>query len=449
MRCYWLICCFGLMLCFVTMLASAQASPVPEQNYVGNVHGFVTDSQTGRPVRGVKVIVVPDDVTLTVGKSKEPSILLKDPEVERVLPRNWQDSLLYAYTDEKGEFLISAVPTPYPFKRYTVIADRADYGKSVLKSIRVMPGAVMMLEVTFRLIRNGSNRNSVFTENNPNAPFYYRNERATSVPAAVALSPQANAVVAGNFFVWGTREGLVGATTANGHVIVANDHFVALPSRRALSSNNGFEFQAQLSLNGRTVIAPVWDIGPWNIRDDYWDPSNIREEFTTLAQNLPEAQAAFQNHFNNGLSDSGRVINNPAGVDLADGTSSDLGSGDGAWMSVELLRAPDTIPPTVGPLTAVPSTISLGSSTGVRFTISDSGDSGLDRAELWRAPDISGRPGTWTDVNNINGLIGNGPITLTIIDTPPSRGGFWYGVHVFDRDGNQTNEPAIVKVIVQ
>jgi len=380
---------------------------------------------------------------------KQPSVLLKDAEMELVLPQNWQDSILYTYTDEKGEFLINAVPTPYPFKRYTVIAARSDYGKSVLKSVRVLPGAVMMLETSFKLIRSGNDRNLVFTESNPNSPFYYRNERSMSIPTGLATAPLASASVVGNFSVWATREGLVGSTTANGHVIVTNDHFVALPSRLVLSSNNGSEFQAQMSFNGRTITAPVWDIGPWNVSDDYWDPSNIRQEFATLAQNFPEAQAAYQNHFNNGLSDSGRTVTNPAGIDLADGTSSDLGSGGGAWITVQLLRAPDTIPPTVGPLTAVPSTISLGSSTGIRFTISDSGDSGLDRAELWRAPDIGGGPGTWTDVNNINGLIGNGPITLTIMNAPPSRGGFWYGVHVFDRDGNQTNEPAIVKVTVQ
>ncbi|GAA3105760.1 hypothetical protein JOF29_005335 [Kribbella aluminosa] len=37
--------------------------------------------------------------------------------------------------------------------------------------------------------------------------------------------------------VFATREGLVGGTTANGHVIASRDHFVALPSRRGLSGN--------------------------------------------------------------------------------------------------------------------------------------------------------------------------------------------------------------------
>jgi hypothetical protein len=35
--------------------------------------------------------------------------------------------------------------------------------------------------------------------------------------------------------IFATREGLVGGTTANGHVVTDNDQFVALPSRRALA----------------------------------------------------------------------------------------------------------------------------------------------------------------------------------------------------------------------
>lgn len=447
-----LIACYAILtLLIFAVSASAQVmSSVREQDYVGNVHGFVADSETGKALRGVRVILVPGGDNLSLGQIEEPAAVRQYNDVDLGLPSNWQDSPLYAYSDEKGEFLISGVPTPYPFKRYTIIAARPDYGREILRSVRVMPGAVMMLEISFRLIRNGNLRDRVFSERDPDAPFYYRHERPTDTPASLVMPSQAGmASVAGSFVVWATREGLVGATTANGHRIVANDHFAALPSRRALSSNNGSEFQVQLSFNNRTVTAPVWDIGPWNTRDDYWNPSNIREMWTNLAQNLPEAQAAFQNHYNNGLDENNRVVTNPAGIDLADGTSSDLGTGGGAWVSVQLLRAPDTTPPTVGPLTATPNVISLGSSTGVRFTISDSGDSGLDRAELWRAPDAGGVPGAWTDVSNINGLIGNGPITLTIMDAPPIRGIFWYGVHVFDHDGNQRNEPSIVKVTVQ
>jgi len=57
--------------------------------------------------------------------------------------------------------------------------------------------------------------------------------------------------------VYATREGLVGETTANGHVIQPNDHFVALPSGEVLSGNGGREYEVRLTYNGQTVIAPV------------------------------------------------------------------------------------------------------------------------------------------------------------------------------------------------
>src|SRR5947208_4535106 len=41
-----------------------------------------------------------------------------------------------------------------------------------------------------------------------------------------------------SYEIFATREGLVGGHTASGHVIVANDHFVALPSRRGLSTQD-------------------------------------------------------------------------------------------------------------------------------------------------------------------------------------------------------------------
>ena len=62
--------------------------------------------------------------------------------------------------------------------------------------------------------------------------------------------------------VYGSREGLVGSTTANGHVIAERDRFVALPSRDVISARNGTEFSVQLTYKGRIAAAPVWDLGP-------------------------------------------------------------------------------------------------------------------------------------------------------------------------------------------
>ena len=143
-----------------------------------------------------------------------------------------------------------------------------------------------------------------------------------------------------SYRVYGTREGLVGGTTANGHVIKSNDHFVALPSRRALASNGGSEYQVRVcySKTGKCATASVWDVGPWNTKDDYWNPSATRESWKALPQGKPEAQAAYQDGYNGGLDQFGRRPSNPAGIDIADGTFwTDLGLSNNDWVDVTYL----------------------------------------------------------------------------------------------------------------
>jgi hypothetical protein len=139
--------------------------------------------------------------------------------------------------------------------------------------------------------------------------------------------------------VFATREGLVGGTTANGHVITRRDHFVALPSRRALSPRGSNQFSVRVCAdNGRCETAPVWDVGPWNTRDDYWNPSTVRQNWKDLPQGRPEAQAAYENGYNGGRDQFGRKVANPAGIDLADGTFWDgLGLTNNAWVTVTYL----------------------------------------------------------------------------------------------------------------
>lgn len=77
--------------------------------------------------------------------------------------------------------------------------------------------------------------------------------------------------------VLGTQLGKLGEKTANGHVIQPMDWFVALPSVTGLAGRGTFGIQARSRVRvrraERSVIAPVWDIGPWNILDDYWNGS--------------------------------------------------------------------------------------------------------------------------------------------------------------------------------
>ena len=244
---------------------------VDPATYVGNVYGTVTDDSDA-PIAGALVMIVDSEQTVRSCR-----------------------------TDSSGNFLINSVPAPYDGRDYTIIVTSEDKpGVSV--NVRVLPGAVMALELRVHLgaVSRVEHR--------------YRHEDETR--------PQASDTAGANYTktVFATREGLVGGTTANGHVIVTNDHFVALPSRRALSTNFGHEREVRLTYGGRTVVAPVWDIGPWNIHDDHWNPPEIRETFKDLPRGKPEAEAAFLEGYNGGLDERGRLVRNPAGIDLADGT---------------------------------------------------------------------------------------------------------------------------------
>jgi hypothetical protein len=162
---------------------------------------------------------------------------------------------------------------------------------------------------------------------------------------ALAVTPSARAgagPVAGEratYRVFATREGLVGGTTANGHTIKKRDHFAALPSRRGLSGNNGGDYSVRVCAgNGRCAWAPVWDVGPWNTRDDYWNPASVRQSWRDLPRGRPQAQAAYQSGHNGGRDQFGRRVANPAGIDLGDGTFwNGLKLSDNSWVTVTYL----------------------------------------------------------------------------------------------------------------
>jgi hypothetical protein len=169
--------------------------------------------------------------------------------------------------------------------------------------------------------------------------------RASRVKLSASQAPAAapedvSAAAAGRSYrVFATREGLVGGTTANGHTIRTRDHFVALPSRRGLAPNNSGSYSVQVcASNGRCEWAPVWDVGPWNTKDDYWNPSSTREMWKDLPQGKPEAQAAHEDGYNGGKDQSGRRVANAAGIDLADGTFLDgLKLTTNSWVTVTYL----------------------------------------------------------------------------------------------------------------
>jgi hypothetical protein len=153
--------------------------------------------------------------------------------------------------------------------------------------------------------------------------------------------------------VYGTREGLAGRTTSNGHKIVDKDRFVALPSKKALNPKDGTDYQVQISYKGKTVTAPVWDVGPWNSKDNYWD--SPREQFNDIPRFTPQVSAAFFNNYNNGNDGYGRPVIYPAAIDIADGTFiDDLGMKSSDWVDVTFLWVDAAAPPLVPMPVVVP-----------------------------------------------------------------------------------------------
>jgi hypothetical protein len=181
----------------------------------------------------------------------------------------------------------------------------------------------------------------VFEKEDENAPFRYRDDEPIDLMNVKENDDQAlttgdAALAKASQRIFGTREGLVGHTTANGHIIKDRDHFVALPSKLFVAQNGTYDFQVKLTYKGRVVFAPVWDLGPHNKNDNYWDPSAIRSMWRDLPQGLPEAQAAYQNGYNGGKDEYGGKVQNPAGIDLADGTFwDDLKMTNNDWITVE------------------------------------------------------------------------------------------------------------------
>jgi hypothetical protein len=161
----------------------------------------------------------------------------------------------------------------------------------------------------------------------------------TARPAPPGRAESDERALALSYHVFATREGLVGSKTANGHVISDRDRFVALPSRRALSARDSSDYTVKVCApTGRCAFAPVWDVGPWNTRDDYWNPGSQRQQWGDLPQGLPQAQAAHDSGYNGGKDQYNRTVANPAGIDLGDGVFWDaLGLKNNAWVDVEYL----------------------------------------------------------------------------------------------------------------
>ncbi|MGH2535255.1 MAG: SH3 domain-containing protein [Thermomicrobiales bacterium] len=147
-------------------------------------------------------------------------------------------------------------------------------------------------------------------------------------------------------------DGLIGNETASGHVLRANDRLVALPActesscpwldrhagigdswgpQTLCAESDGYCWVAVESVEtGRCAVAPVLDVGPLFIHDNWWAARNERNY--RLDRGVPAASWAKDGYdfgFGPGISDRGHDVQNDwshgASIDLAAGTWVDLG----------------------------------------------------------------------------------------------------------------------------
>jgi hypothetical protein len=126
--------------CWSVMLAHPLRSPVGENEYVGNVVGFVVDARTRRGISKATVILI-----------SQPWQSRSSLWTTELRNRLIASSSRREETDSRGQFLINHVPTPYPFKAYSVVAVAPGYDLQVFDYVPVLPGAVMSLECEFAL----------------------------------------------------------------------------------------------------------------------------------------------------------------------------------------------------------------------------------------------------------------------------------------------------------
>jgi hypothetical protein len=97
---------------------------------------------------------------------------------------------------------------------------------------------------------------------------------------------------------------------------------VALPHKELKARGR---FKVHITRKKQKISAPVKEVGPWNLRDNYWQSRKYRDMWRNLNPCKPEAEAAYFKNYNRGRDQFGRKVLNPAGVDLTPRAAKKLG----------------------------------------------------------------------------------------------------------------------------
>jgi hypothetical protein len=176
----------------------------------------------------------------------------------------------------------------------------------------------------------------------------------TTAPADQTVTATAHYGVAPTFRIRATRQGMIGGRTANGYIIPPHARFVSLPCWCSLSTLGGDEYKVRITYRGRSTVVPVYDVGPYSGRDDYWN--EVRRGYPELMRGWPQDHAAYYEGHNGGWADKG-YVRFPTAMDVGDGAwRDDLGIvGDQAevevtflWMGHDPLAGPSPRDPALG-----------------------------------------------------------------------------------------------------
>jgi hypothetical protein len=321
-----------------------KGTPMDPKKYVGNVSGIIIDKDNGFPISfaAVNLVETADSYDNIITNINQQII----PADQKFNPKR--------ITDNNGKFLINFVPTPDSGKPYSLLIKARGYESQLIKKLFVPVGALSSPELIIKL-KKGDLPTKILGESELRSMVSYNHESSFKNDINIAIKTQkrnnSNNTESIKASIFATKEGLEGHTTANGHIIQTNDHFCALPSSDVLnSSDNSTTFNVTIYYGANVQSSvPVWDIGPWNIHDDYWVPESERSIYQYLTQGgsvgglgqyVPEAAAAFTNGFNGGYGEpigsfsDGQVPNNPNGIDLATGTFNNLGLNGNDYVKV-------------------------------------------------------------------------------------------------------------------
>jgi hypothetical protein len=142
-----------------------------------------------------------------------------------------------------------------------------------------------------------------------------------------------------------------------------DDLGVALPDKYIKFANLGWNipkkykkyyskppYRVEVERNKIKEEFDVVDVGPWNEDDNYWDlpewlnigSGPYRRTFDELSMCMPEARAAFERNYNNGLDQFDRTVLNPAGIDLTIEAAKLLGLDylENAWVTIYIDNLP-------------------------------------------------------------------------------------------------------------